>query len=61
MFISDIDEELFVGQEETEQEPHENTVCIRPVTSFILEMHRIVNKELFFKFLLLFMFLFNLI
>ena len=28
MFISDIDVELFVGQEETEQEPHENTVFV---------------------------------
>ena len=28
MFISDIDAELFVGQEETEQEPHENTVFV---------------------------------
>ena len=28
MFISDIDVELFVGQEEFEQEPHENTVFV---------------------------------
>ena len=28
MFISDIDAELFVGQEKTEQEPHENTVFV---------------------------------
>ena len=44
MFISDIDVELFVGQEETEQEPHENTVNDQLPVGLLAQLVRALHR-----------------